>query len=283
MSVELFSWWFFLCGVSAINVVAWSLSASALRRRRPSLSSEIYAARLLQLLLSAGYVFGCAFRSALPVFDIPRLCIVDTWLSSVIVGRSVATVAELCFVTQWSLLLREISREARSDIGRTTSTAMVPMIVLAEICSWYSVLTTSNLGHVAEESLWAVSAMLLVTSLMAVWSRCDASLRPALAVICAAGVAYVGYMFLVDVPMYWSRWVADEAAGRQYMSIVQGALDASAHRVVSHRWEDWQNEVAWMSLYFSTAVWLSIALVHAPASWRPAAPRNPLAAGFRVQ
>jgi hypothetical protein len=282
MSVELFSWWFFLCGVSAINVAAWSLTASALLRRRPGLSSEIYAARRLQLLLSAGYVFGCAFRSALPVFDIPRLCIVDTWLSSVIVGRSVATVAELCFVTQWSLLLREISREARSDIGRTTSTAMVPMIVLAEICSWYSVLTTSNLGHVAEESLWAVSAMLLVTSLMAVWSRCDASLRPALAVICAAGVAYVGYMFLVDVPMYWSRWVADEAAGRQYMSIVQGVLDASEHRIVSHRWEDWQNEVAWMSLYFSTAVWLSIALVHAPASWRPTAPRIPLGAGIRV-
>jgi hypothetical protein len=34
--------------------------------------------------------------------------------------------------------------------------------------------------------------------------------------------------------------------------------------VVSHRWEDWKNEIAWMSLYFSVAVWLSIALIHAP-------------------
>ena len=282
MSVELFSWWFFLCGVSAVNVAAWSLSASALRRRRPGLSSEIYAARRLQLLLSAGYVFGCAFRSALPVFDIPRLCLVDTWLSSVIVGRSVATVAELCFVTQWALLLREISHSARSDMGKTAAYAMVPLIALAEIFSWYSVLTTSNLGHVVEESLWALSAMLLVTSLMAVWSRCDAALRPALAVICAAGVAYVGYMFLVDVPMYWSRWVADEAAGRQYLGIVQGALDASENRVVSHRWEDWQNEVAWMSLYFSTAVWLSIALVHAPATGRAIATRQRLGAAVRI-
>ena len=89
-------------------------------------------------------------------------------------------------------------------------------------------------------------------------------------------------MFLVDVPMYWSRWVADEAAGRQYLGIVQGALDASENRVVSHRWEDWQNEVAWMSLYFSTAVWLSIALVHAPASWRAIAPRQRLGAAVRI-
>jgi hypothetical protein len=42
--------------------------------------------------------------------------------------------------------------------------------------------------------------------------------------------------------------------------------------VVSHRWQDWQNEVAWMSLYFSVAVWLSIALVHAPV---PARARGP--------
>ena len=264
MSAEIFFWWLFLCTVAGLNVLAWSLSAAALRRRQPQLSHEIYAARRLQLVLSAGYVFGCAFRSALPVFDVPRIVMVDTWLSSIIVGRSVATLAELCFVMQWALLLREISNETGSVVGRASSAAMVPLIVLAEICSWYSVLTTSNLGHVFEESLWALSAAMLVASLVSVWPRCNATLRALLAVICAAAVAYVGFMFLVDVPMYWARWIADEAAGRRYMGIAEGALDAAANRVVSHRWEDWRNEIAWMSLYFSTAVWLSIALVHAP-------------------
>ena len=74
------------------------------------LSPEVYASRRLQLLLSAGYVFGCAFRSALPVYDVPRIALFDVWLSSVIVGRSVATFAELCFVAQWALLLREIAQ-----------------------------------------------------------------------------------------------------------------------------------------------------------------------------
>jgi hypothetical protein len=57
--------------------------------------------------------------------------------------------------------------------------------------------------------------------------------------------------------------VADEASGRQYLSILQGVLDVSERRIVSHRWDDWRTEIAWMSLYFSVAVWISISLIHA--------------------
>ena len=266
MSNNVFLWWCFLCAVSGLNILAWSLSAAALMRSQPVLAAEVYASRRLQLYLSAGYVFGCAFRSALPVYDVQRLCLFDTWLSSVIVGRSVATFAELCFVAQWALLLRGISRATGSAVGRMTSAAIVPLIAIAETCSWYSVLTTSNLGHVAEESIWGLSAALLVASLVAIWPRCNATLRPLLAAWCAAGIAYVAFMFLVDVPMYWSRWIADEASGRQYLSIGQGVLDASSRWLVSHRWQDWHTEVAWMSLYFSVAVWFSIALIHAPVA-----------------
>lgn len=274
MSSNVLFWWLSLCAVSALNVLAWSLSAAALKRKKPALTREVYAARRLQVLLSAGYVFSCAFRSVLPVFDVPRIVMVDTWLASIIVGRSVATIAELCFAMQWALVLRELSNEADSPLGRTTSTAMVPLIALAEVCSWYSVLTTSNLGHVFEETLWAVCAAMLIVSLASVWPRSNARLRPVLAIICAAGVAYIGFMFLVDVPMYFARWLADESAGRQYMTIAQGALDAMERRTVSHRWEDWKDEVVWMSLYFSAAVWLSIALAHVPKTGAHPSPQE---------
>jgi len=264
MSAEIFWWWFFLCCVAGFNILAWTLSAAALERRQAALSPEAYDLRRVQLLLSAGYVLGCAFRSVLPVYDIRRFCLFDTWLSSVIVGRSVATFAELCFAAQWALLLGEISRATGSGVGRVTARVVVPLIALAELCSWYSVLSTSNLGHVIEESIWALSAGLMVMSLLWIWPRVSASMRPLLAAWCAAGIAYVGFMFLVDVPMYWARWLADEASGRHYLSLTQGLLDASGRWIVSHRWQDWQNEIAWMSLYFSVAVWLSIALVHAP-------------------
>lgn len=275
MSVGVNLWWSFLCLVAAVNIGAWSLTALTLNGRQAALPAELYRARRLQLLLSAVYVFGCAFRSVLPVYDVPRLCLFDTWLSSVLVGRSVATLAELCFVGQWALMLRETSRTYESAFGQFVSLALVPLIVIAETCSWYSVLTTSNLGHVAEESIWGLSAALLVASVAAILPRCPATRRPVLFAWCVAGMAYVAYMFLVDVPMYWSRWIADEANGRHYMSIVQGLLDVSHRRVVSHRWQDWKNEIIWMSLYFSVAVWISISLIRAPA------PEVAVAAGTR--
>jgi hypothetical protein len=261
-------WWFLLCVVSAFNVLALSYSARLLRQKQGQLAAEVYASRRLQLLLSAGYVLGCAYRSALPVFDVQRICLFDSWLSSVVVGRSVATVAELCFVTQWALLMREVSQVTRSSHARIAALSVLPLIAVAEVCSWYSVLTTSNIGHVVEESLWGVAAALLVANLLSLWPSANARLRRLLLAMCLTGSAYVAYMFLVDVPMYWARWVADEAGGRHYLTLSAGLQDTSGRWVVSQQWQTWKSEVVWMSLYFSVAVWLSIAFIHAPALQR---------------
>lgn len=265
------SWWCLLCAIGTANILAWSFSRKALNRHRGVLPSECYAACRWQLYLSAVYVFGCAFRSVLPVFDVPRIVLFNTWLSSVIVGRSVATLAELCFVAQWALMLRESARVTGSITAKVVSRTVLPLIVIAEIFSWYSVLTTDNIGHVIEETLWGVSASLLVVSMVGSWPRCPKAWRPVLIVGCVATAAYVAYMFSVDVPRYWSRWVADQASGRQYLSLWSGVVDVSERRVVSYRWEDWKGEVVWMSLYFSVAVWISISLIH--ASLRGIAPR----------
>ena len=276
MTFSVESWWSALCFIAGLNIFVWSVSAVALRWRRSAMPVDAYAVRRVQLVLSAIYVSGCAFRSALPVFDVPRLCLFDSWLSSVAIGRSVATLAELAFVAQWAVLLRQVSRAADSDFAKAASLAVVPLIAIAEMCSWYSVLTTSNIGHVFEESLWGFCAALMVASLAIAASRCDDRLRRVLTLWCAVGILYAVFMFLVDVPMYWTRWLADQVSGRQYLSITQGLLDVSQRWKVSHNWHDWQHEVAWMSLYFSVAVWFSISLIHAPLPrvLRPAARTN---------
>jgi hypothetical protein len=260
MSAGVFSWWSALCVLGVLNILAWCLSAVEFNRRRGLLAGEALSARRLQLLLSAVYVFGCAFRSVIPVFDVPRICLLDSWLSSVIVGRSVATMAELCFVAQWALLLHATSRAAGSAIGAVVSRALVPFIAIAELCSWYAVLTTSNMGHIAEESIWGLCAALLVLSLLTILPQYSPRRRRVLAACCVVGTAYVAFMVMVDIPMYWSRWVADQASGRHYLSIAQGLHDVSGRWVVSYRWQDWKSEIPWMSLYFSIAVWISIGL-----------------------
>jgi hypothetical protein len=103
------------------NVLAWALSARALHRQGHTTGAAEWSQRRLQLLLSAGYVAGCAWRSAVPVYDVPRLCLVDSWASSAIVGRSV-TVAELCFARR-----RATHRVAgrRQHAGAAASRAIV--------------------------------------------------------------------------------------------------------------------------------------------------------------
>jgi len=258
-------WWSLLSAVAVFNIAAWLFAGVALRRQRATVPVDVFEYHRLQFILSAAYVLGCAFRSFLPVYDIPRLCVVDSPLSSVLIGRSVATIAELCFAAQWALMLREFGRAIGSETAQRISLVIVPLIVIAEICSWFSVLTTANLGHVFENSLWGFSAALVIFGLIAILSRSPEARRPMLLAWTIAGIAYVGFMFIEDVPMYWARWLADEAAGREYLSLSQGLADAAACKVASLRWEDWRSEVAWMTLYFSGGVWASISLVHARA------------------
>src|SRR5262245_49373872 len=87
-----FRWWQFLCGVSVANILAWSLAAWGLSRH-----ADAYQFR--QLALSGLFVAACAFRSVLPRVDVERMCLWDSPLSSVFLGRAVATIAEICFAT----------------------------------------------------------------------------------------------------------------------------------------------------------------------------------------
>ena len=99
----------------------------------------------LMLLLCAAYVFGCAFRSFLPRADVQRICLFDTWLSSVVVGRSVATVAEICFAAQWAIVLHQLGTMTGADTTLNAAWVIVPLILIAECFSWYAVLTTNYL------------------------------------------------------------------------------------------------------------------------------------------
>jgi hypothetical protein len=107
--------------------------------------------------------------------------------------------------------------------------------------------------------------------MIALWPRSRRELRPFLAVGIVAGVAYVLFMCAIDVPMYISRFRADETFGRRYLSLAEGVRAAATQWTVTGSIDDWREEIPWMSLYFSACVWLSIALAHAPPLGAPKA------------
>jgi hypothetical protein len=141
----------------------------------------------------------------------------------------------------------------------------VPLIAVAELCYWYSVLTTANVGQVFEAIIWGAAAALTVIGMWSVRAHYRGALHRMILAWCAVGVGYVAFMFLYDLPMYWTRWLADHLHGRVYLGLMQGLLDALHRRVVSYRWQDWEGEMLWMSLYFSIGVWVSLSTVYAAA------------------
>jgi hypothetical protein len=266
MITTVHEWWVILRIVAVLNIVAWVVSATVLALHRDQFSAAGYLSRRLLMWLSAGYVAGCAFRSFLPRIDLERICLVESWLSSMVVGRSVATVAELCFIAQCAVVLHRAGSDAGNRLTVNVSLLLVPLIVIAEGASWYAILSKNYLGHVVENSIWTFSALLLLAGLAFLWPHSDRKRHRFLAAMMVFAVGYIVFMTSIDVPMYWSRWSTELAAGVEYLSLARGIVDASQQCIVSFNWEIWREEIPWMTLYFTVAVWLSILLPHM-ADW----------------
>ena len=252
-------WWCFLLVVSATNIALWFLLHRRFRRWSPRARRGILRVEIL-VLLCAAYVFGCAFRSVLPRADVQRISLFDTWLSSVLVGRSVATIAELCFVLQWAIVLHQLAHMAKADTARNIAKTIVPLILLAELCSWYAVITTNYLGNTLENSLWAVTFLLIAAALLRLMNDFRGPVRLALGLAIAGITVYLVFLVRIDVPMYFARWQADAANGKELFGVLAGLHDLGTRWTVTHDIAQWQDEIAWMSLYFSLAVWSSLAL-----------------------
>ena len=247
-------WWSFLFLVSAGNLVLWVVIAREMRGL-----ADGYVAQ--QLVLSGIFAAACAFRSILPRVDLERRCLWNSPLSSIFVGRSVATIAELCFAIQCALLISKLSASTGNASLQVIGWSLVPLIVLAQLCCWYAVVSLNHLGHAVEEILWSALVCLVALSLGLTWGQMPAGSRmlSGLGMVGCAGAAFL--MLAVDVPMYLARWRHARSSGVRYLSLMEGLRDALQRRRVAYRWSEWRPEVPWMSLYFSVGVWVSLILV----------------------
>jgi len=248
-----------LTAVSAINIAAWFSLYHYLQTPQTGNLGGTSGTELM-LFLSAAYVFGCAFRSFLPRADVQRICLVDTWLSSVMVGRSVATVAEICFAAQWAIILYQLGTMTGAQTTLTAAWIVVPLIVIAECFSWYAVLTKNYLCNAIENSIWGVAFFLVGIGLCRLVPEFHGPVSVALVMTIIGIAGFLAFLATVDVPMYLARWQSESTDGRTPLSLMQGLHDVSVRWVVTHDIAEWKDEIAWMSLYFSVAVWASLAL-----------------------
>jgi len=252
-------WWGLLTAVSIVNIAVWFVLYGTLQGPRAGGLGGTSGIELM-LLLCAAYVFGCAFRSFLPRADVQRICLFDTWLSSVMVGRSVATVAEVCFVVQWAIVLHQLGTLTGADTTLNAAWVIVPLILIAECFSWHAVLTRNYLSHAIENSIWAIAFFIIGIGLCRLLPEFNGLVRMVLLIAIAGIAGYLAFLAAIDVPMYLRRWRLEVAAGSRLLSPLEGLRDVSVRWVVTHDLAEWKEEIPWMSLYFSAAVWASLAL-----------------------
>ena len=217
-------WWCLLTLVSSANIAIWFLLYRQLHEPPGGSLSGVSG---IMLLLSAAYVFGCAFRSFLPRADVRRICLFDTWLSSIAVGRLVATVAEICFAVQWAIVLYQLSMMTGANTTLNAAWVIVPLILIAECFSWYAVLTTNHLGNAIENSIWAFAFFVVGIGICRLLPEFYGPVRAVLALAIIGIAGYLAFLMTIDIPMYLRRWRAEVVNGRRLLKAVEGFHDVT--------------------------------------------------------
>lgn len=248
------TWWTCLRAIAVFNVVLWAVACLPLAGRNTRVSWHV--------ALSGVFVAVCALRSWLPRIDLERYCLVDSPLSSMFLGRSAATLAEICFAVQVALGLHQIGVMAGEQWIINASYAVVPPLVLAQFFCWYSVITLSHLGHAIEQSLWTATMGMVGLCLGFAAPMVEGGVFWLIAGGAILAAAFVAFMTLVDVPMYVRRWLQARREPTRYLSLREGLLDARSRRIPTNDWRVWRPEVAWLTGYFSVGVWISTCFVY---------------------
>ena len=249
-------WWRLLSSIAVINILLWVLTVAPLSTDLPYVKWHI--------LLSGIYTAVCAFRSFVPRIDVERYCIVDSWVSSMVAGRSAATIAEISFAIQIGLLLHEVGAMTGLAWMQLLTLPVIALLTLAQCFCWCGVMTLNNFWHAVEESIWALTFAMVGGAMVMSASSLEGTWQTVAYGAGALCLGYVIFMVVVDVPMYIKRWKQGKANGDKQLGFAEGFADALNRRIVTRDWKIWKPEVAWLTGYFSGAVWVSLAIAHLP-------------------
>lgn len=206
-------WHYFMRIISIANIVVWCV---------------VFEYKYVDFMCLL-YILGCAFRSFYPICDMQQIAVVDSPLSRVCIGRIVATISELAYVKQLSIIFG--------------LPYIFHMIIWAEVLSWYGVITKTTISHAIENLLWTLMVLII----------CLYNLNNPL-VMCTSTI-FILFEVLIDLPMYYYSSLS------KHYSVIDGIVLICKPCRISLSYLEWKENMLWMSLYFSLAVWSSIYII----------------------
>ena len=260
-SRKVYIWWICLVSVSIFNI-GYILNFF--------LTNEMNSYQRKLTLLSIVYAVVCGIRSAFPKKDVECVCLFDCPLSWPIFGRSIATIAELCYIKLIILIIKGVAEDIGIESGSISIMILeklFPFIALAQIFSWMGCLTKNNLWNASEESIWMITFTIITIININISNKIylqedslkNNSIKSLLNMAIPLGIGFVLFLIIVDIPMYIKRWKKNPDPEVKPMD--ENFRSLAQCKKVSKSFETWKQDIPWQTGYFTLGVWSSIGLV----------------------
>lgn len=256
MNIDVNTWSTFMISVAIINIL---IICYVYTNVKSSFEMKLF-------ILSAIFVTVNSIRSIWLRQDNERVCLFNSIMSSPLLGRLITTISELAFVALYILVIKEIikkSNYSNSSSLNLTLNIVFFMIVIAEVFCWSGCLSNNQYWNMLEESTWTLSSIIISVIMFILYiNTSNKSIEKFLYIAILISVMYQVFMINVDVPMYYNRG-KNHISNQDYnnKSLLDKIKDMYKCKKISNSNKDWDEEMPWMTGYFTFGSWLSIALV----------------------
>ena len=214
-------------------------------------------------ILSAIFVIVNSIRAIWIRHDGTRNVLYDNFMSNPLMGRIITTVSEISFVVLIILIMKQIITRGNHNKRLNIPLNIIFIIIfIAEIFCWSGCLSKNQLWHVLEESSWAISSIILTVVMVIIKiNEKNTHIQNFLIIGIILSIIYQIFMFTVDIPMYFKRtMIRKTKENSKNINLYERFIDMSKYQV-SKKYEDWVQEMPWMTGYFTVGSWISIALI----------------------
>lgn len=284
---RLYEWHGGMAAISVLNVI---LLMRALNEKPRARDETNPGYETTMKVLCVPMVLVCGFRAWFCEDYASRDVWYDSPLNSILLHRCLAMVAELCWIGQASLAFATVGGGLPKNGGRYKAAAvwLFACIAVAECCSCAGTVTTNRVFFLAEESAWVVGFTVFLPFAIGLAravpgdSAAWASAKTFARIISLCACVYVPWGWLSDLPSNYEAWQKDKGT-HPYFGLKAGLEDAVHTRHENRTMGAWGHKLLWMTVYFSAAVWSSIALAAAAPRKRDAAKGAGLGAPLLVE
>lgn len=275
-------WWTFLIVVSVFNI---------------AFIGNYYFTHSLNnkqtFVFALAFIFAivCAIRTISPTKYTEKTCFLKTKIFTPFIIRSLATIAELAYIILcvyvFIHIIKLIQQYSNKKIGHLKPYvyAVIPIIILAEIFSWSGSITEYQPWNISEEVMWLVATLIFIVLSLYILSIIKNIKSPKIksvyrffTITIPIATLFAGFLALVDIPMYVNRWKKDkklEIKPIEIKTIKDFVLDFKEKhkldydkkindlqqcRKVDQSFDEWKQEIPWLTGYFTIGVWSSFAL-----------------------